>query len=291
MKADPLLEGDGTVIVASAHAGTGTKYYFNIADYNRTHTQVNHASIMGAANIDSLIDKILRDDTSLLPSTITTIAPFFANTKHLVYRVHSPVSLDLYDSSSNHTGIATTTLPDGTVVSFVENNIPGTYYDQFGEVQYVFSDGSTPVNIVLDGQESGFATFDIDEMTGNVTVASTTFVNIPVQPQTLISMSMSAGGSISGASDLSIDTDGDGVTDTILRPAALLCTKTLSPMRRRVSGTPVPQPQPGGGGGGGMVRSSLSQQRRHQPLRALRKQQGLHQRRPLHRKLPPLLLK
>ena len=128
MKADPLLEGDGTVIVASAHAGTGTKHYFNIADYNRTHTQVNHASIMGAANIDSLIDKILRDDTSL-PSTITTIAPFFANTKHLVYRVHSPVSLDLYDSSSNHTGIATTTLPDGTVVSFVENNIPGTYYD------------------------------------------------------------------------------------------------------------------------------------------------------------------
>mgnify|MGYP001596349148 FL=1 len=251
MKADPLLEGDGTVIVASAHAGTGTKYYFNIADYNRTHTQVNHASIMGAANIDSLIDKILRDDTSLLPSTITTIAPFFANTKHLVYRVHSPVSLDLYDSSSNHTGIATTTLPDGTVVSFVENNIPGTYYDQFGEVQYVFSDGSTPVNIVLDGQESGFATFDIDEMTGNVTVASTTFVNIPVQPQTLISMSMSAGGSISGASDLSIDTDGDGVTDTILPPGGVVMYEDFVADEEEVSGTPVPQPQPGGGGGGG----------------------------------------
>ena len=251
MEAEPVLEGDGTVVEASAHAGTGTKYFFNIADYNRSNTRINHASIMGASDITSFLGKIISENTDSLPSTITTTAPSFAGKKHLVYRVHSPVSLDIYDADGNHTGIATTTLSDGTVVSFVENNVAGTYYDQFGEVQYIFSDGSTPVDIILDGQGSGVATFDIEELTGNTSVSSTTFVNIPVQPQTIISMSMSAGGSISGASNLAVDEDGDGETDVELPAGGIVTYEDFIADEEEVPETPAPQTQSGGGGGGG----------------------------------------
>ncbi|MDO8561383.1 MAG: hypothetical protein Q7S05_00980 [bacterium] len=247
-----IIEGDGTVVGASALAGTGTKYYFNIADYNRTHAVVNHASIMGASNVDTLIDKLIRGDTDSLPSLITTTAPVFANAKHLIYRVHSPVSLDLYDSSGNHTGIATTTQSDGTIVSFIENNVAGTYYDEFGEVKYIFSDGSEQVNIVLNGLGSGVATFDIEERLGNTSVASTTFVNIPVEPQTIISMSMSAGGTISGASNLDVDENGDGTVDSSYASST---GKIIVPDVPVAESTPVesaptmPAPTVGGGGG------------------------------------------
>ena len=207
---------------------------------------------MGAIDINALINRIVREETeTALPSTITTAAPFFANAKHLVYRVHSPVSLDVYDISGNHTGVATTTLSDGTVMSYVENNVPGTYYDQFGEVQYIFSDGSASVNIVLNGQGTGVATFDIEEMLGNTSVASTTFVNISVEPQTVISMSVSAGGAISGASNLEVDEDGDGEVDTEL-PAGgtVMYEDFVAGDEEEVPETPTPQPQSGGGGGG-----------------------------------------
>ena len=251
-KPEMVVEGDGTVIRASAHAGVGEKYYFNILNYNLGHKEVAHASLMGASDVDALINRIVKGETATsLPSAITTTAPFFGNTKHLVYRVHSPVSLDLYDSNGNHTGIATTTLSDGTVVSYVENNVPGTYYDQFGEVQYIFSDGSTQADVVLNGQGSGGATFDIEEMLGNTSVTSTTFVNIPVEPQTVISMSMAAGGSISDASNLEVDTDGDGEVDTELPAGGTVMYEDFIADGEEDPATPSPQPQSGSGGGGG----------------------------------------
>src|SRR3989344_6081264 len=250
-KPEMVVEGDGTVVKSSAHAGVGEKYYFNILNYNLSHKEVAHASLMGATDINALIDRIVKEETvATLPSAITTTAPSFANAKHLIYRVHSPVSLDLYDSAGNHTGIATTTLSDGTVVSYVENNVPGTYYDQFCEVQYIFSDGSTAVNIVLNGQGTGVATFDIEEMLGNTSVASTTFVNIAVEPQTVISMSVSAGGAISGAGNLDVDEDGDGEVDTRLPAGVTVMYEDFIADREEEPATPSPQPQSGGGGGG-----------------------------------------
>jgi len=250
-----VIEGDGTVVDASALAGTGTKYYFNVDRYNATNgslPSVQHASLMGASDINTLIDRIVKEETAIsLPSTITTTAPYFANAKHLIYRVHSPVSLDLYDSAGNHTGIATTTLSDGTVVSYAENNVPGTYYDQFGEVKYIFSDGSEQVNIVLGGQGWGVATFDIEERLGNTSVASTTFVNIPVEPRTIISMSMPAGGTISGASNLEVDEDGDGAVDSSYASST---GQIILPDVPAVESIPVDSapaaPAPTGGGGG-----------------------------------------
>jgi len=255
MEPETVLEGDGTVVEASAHAGMGTKYYFNIPDYNRSNTRVNHGSVMGASDITSFLGKIISEDTALLPATITTTAPSFANNKHLVYRVHSPVSLDIYDASGNHTGMATTTLSDGTEVNYFENNVQGTSYDQFGEVQYIFSDGSTSITVILNGQGSGTATFDISSMTGNAVTASTTFVNIPVTPQTRITMTMAFGGSLAGASDLLVDEDGDGEVDVTLPfisgGVVMYEDFVVSDEEEDVPDTPAPEPQSSGGGGGG----------------------------------------
>ena len=245
-----VVEGDGTVIEASAHASIGEKYYFNILNYNLAHTKVAHASIMGATDIVSLIEKIIEEQENSLSTNITTTAPSFADTKHLVYRVHSPVSLDIYDASGNHTGMATTTLSDGTEVSYFESNVQGTSYDQYGEVQYIFSDGSTSITVALNGQGSGTATFDISSMTGNTVTASTTFVNIPVTPQTRITMTMASGGSLAGASDLLVDEDGDGEVDVTLPFISSGVVMYEDFVSEEVLETPAPQPQSGGGGGG-----------------------------------------
>ena len=258
MEPETVLEGEGTVVEASAHAGTGAKYYFNAKAYNSGNgplPSINHAGMMGASDITSFLGKIISEDTTLLPATITTTAPSFTDAKHLVYRVHSPVSLDIYDASGNHTGMATTTLSDGTEVSYFENNVQGTSYDQYGEVQYIFSDGSTSITVFLNGQGSGTATFDISSMIGNAVTASTTFVNIPVTPQTRITMTMTSGGSLAGAADLLVDEDGDGEVDTTLPfiPGGVVMYEdfVVSDEEEDVPDTPAPQPQSGGGGGGG----------------------------------------
>lgn len=215
-----VLDGDGTVVAGSALDGGGQKYYFNISDFkSATNIKINHATIMGASSVEGIIDSALVATTSnigVLPSFISASSPDFSQKKHLVYRIHSPVSLDLYDNQGHHTGIATTTLPNGTTLSYINDGIPGATYDEFGEVKYAFSDAETPLHIVMNGLASGYVTYDILEMTGNIVTATTTFVNIPVATTTRITMDIQ--GSINTASPLHIDENGDGINEYNLAP-------------------------------------------------------------------------
>jgi pimeloyl-ACP methyl ester carboxylesterase len=139
-------EGDGIVMKESAHTEQGIGYYFDIDQYwHQSGQLLGHDTILSAVPVTSLIDRIIRSATSSLPTTITNTPPNLGSRTTIIHSIHSPVSLDIYDDVGNHTGIATTTLPDGTVFKYIENNVPGVYYNEFGEVKYVFSDGITPI--------------------------------------------------------------------------------------------------------------------------------------------------
>ncbi len=226
-----VFEGDGTVVEASAHSGDGDQYYFNINRYNDTNgdlPSVEHGTIMSPHAVLDFVDWVIRNEPIRpLSNTISPTAPSFAGQKRIALRIHSPVSLDLYDGQGRHTGVVHAALPDGTPIRYVENNIPGAHYDEFGEVKYAFTDGSIPVHVVLDGQASGFVTYDIDEMVGNDVITTTSFVNIPVATSSVITMDITD--NISTASDLHIDEDGDGHAEAILEPGGIVLFDVTAP--------------------------------------------------------------
>ena len=209
-------DGDGTVISTSATGGAGEKWYFDGGAFlSSTKKDVTHDQIMQFEPVTSFVKKIITSSSSSIPFVSQT-APDFSSKAHTVLRAHSPVSLDVYDDQGQHTGLITATSSDGTVHTYVENGIPGVTYDLFGEVKYIYNDANIPLHVVMKGTGTGYLTYDMQQMVGKNTVASTTFVNIPVSPSTNISIDASP--IVANSSPLLIDQNGDGHTDVTIQP-------------------------------------------------------------------------
>ncbi len=127
----------------------------------------------------------------------------------LRYELHSPLTLNLYDDQGRHTGISTTT-------GQVEEQIPGTYYKEWGHVKYIFTDASTSAHIIMNGYAAGIFTFNVDQLVGNSIIASTTFKDIPTTASTTVSIDVQS--DISTLSSLRIDKNRDGLVDQTLIP-------------------------------------------------------------------------
>jgi pimeloyl-ACP methyl ester carboxylesterase len=212
-----VFDGDGTVLAVSANAGAGEKWYFDAraynAQFNSSKVQVEHSTLMGANPVLSFLSNIITGATTTIPFVSQT-PPDFSTLPHTVLRAHSPVSLDVYDAQSRHTGLATTTLVDGTVRTYIENGIPGVTYDVFGEVKYIYNDSNVPLHVVMRGTGTGYLTYDMQQLIGATTVASTTFIDIPVSTSTFITEDTQP--DIPASTPLLIDQNGDGVTDVTL---------------------------------------------------------------------------
>ena len=211
------IDGDGTVVVPSAlwtSTAEATDYWMNLGQYNKDHrfrtlfgVQIfDHSRILEADPVLSFISDSITDATQPLStySYLSTEAPASTGTR-LRYALHSPLTLDLYDELGNHTGVSTTT-------GQIEENIPGTYYVQFGDVKYIFADSGSSQHIVMSGYDTGTFTLEVGEFLGNNETVSTTFADVPVTPQTQVTFTVSSG--LTSASNLSVDENGDGTVDS-----------------------------------------------------------------------------
>ena len=217
------IDGDGTVVTPSALWSNGmagvSRYWVDLKKYNNDHwistgfglSPINHGNIFEIEQIQDFIENaIFLQSTTTLQTYISTSTPIAESTNtRLIYSLHSPLTLDIYDNLGNHTGISTTT-------GQIEEQIPGTYYIQLGDEKYIFTDSSTPSHIVMNGYASGTFTFNIDQMRGDELTASTTFKNIPTSSSTRVSLDVSS--DITTLSPMNIDRDGDGATDVSLLP-------------------------------------------------------------------------
>ncbi|MFA5889071.1 MAG: alpha/beta hydrolase [Candidatus Paceibacterota bacterium] len=240
IKLDPTftIDGDGTVVTPSAlWAGdtTGVNYWVNLKKYNDSHLDRKHHNILEANELQTLIDNIiLATSTNSLPPYISTSTPTAgANDTRLIYALHSPLTLNIYDNLGNHTGISTTT-------DRLEEQIPGTYFIQYGDVKYIFTNTNEQINISMAGYGAGTFTFSVSQKQGNNTISTVTFKDIPTTSSTRVSMT--APGDINTLSDLNIDTDGNGSIDIILKPV-IDGVVTYTPP------APVSAPIPSGGNG------------------------------------------
>ena len=248
IKLDPIytIDGDGTVVTPSALWSNGVvmnKYWVNQGLWNTEHLHQTlwgllskeHKNILEMNEVQTLINNIiLATSTNSLPAYISTSTPMVgANDTRLIYTLHSPLTLNIYDSLGNHTGISTTT-------DKLEEQIPGTYFIQYGDVKYIFTNTNEQINISMAGYDTGTFTFSVSQKQGDNTVSTVTFKDIPTTSSTRVSMT--APGDINTLSDLNIDTDGNGSIDIVLKPV-IDGVVTYTPP------TPISAPIPSGGNG------------------------------------------
>lgn len=207
-----VIDGDGTVVVPSAlwvPASTGVeKYWVNLDAYNTIFTiERKHADILEVPQLRSFIKEVvvngpLNDLSSYkFISTSTPIKNISGTQLH--FTLHSPLSLNLYDSQGNHTGFSTTT-------NSLEENIPDSQYLTFGEVSYISVPSSANLHLVMNGYANGSFTLDLAEVSNDSVLASTTFSGIPTTEHSVVTMNMPTGKIDSNISNLHIDVNGDG---------------------------------------------------------------------------------
>jgi pimeloyl-ACP methyl ester carboxylesterase len=210
----PILkeDGDGTVVVPSALAMNASAHverlWVNMKAYNSGPTSdLEHANILEIPNLLNFIADTITKTAPVFSDYIylSTSTPPSTSDKKLRYFLHSPLSLGLYDGEGRYTGISTTT-------GEIENQIPGAYYREFGEVKYITTPASAALKLVLSGQASGHFSLDIQEVQGDTILATTTFADIPSSTSTIVTMDFTDS-TIVNASPLHVDTNGDGTID------------------------------------------------------------------------------
>jgi pimeloyl-ACP methyl ester carboxylesterase len=213
-----VQDGDEVVVVPSAIIQDEDKYYLNLFEYNSKisgglfHNR-KHGNILEVENLQDFIKNIVAESPSSLPAHITISKPDVDDeTKRLHFDIHSPVSISITDSFGNFTGITGTS--SGGFVT-VKEEVPNSYYMEFGEGKYVGVTGNESYQVKLKGTGSGTFTLNVEESKdGNVIQKS--FVDIPVSTSTVAELS-----NVSNISEVSlkIDMTGDGVFEKEIKPA------------------------------------------------------------------------
>jgi len=212
---DTTMDGDGTVVTPSAlwtSTSTGAlNYWVNLGGYNIPFIRkIEHGDILELPSLVTFLTDNLTGITNPL-STYNYLSTEVPKDKspRLRYSLHSPLTLDLYDDQGRHTGVSTTT-------GQIEEQIPGTYFSQFGEVKYLFTEASSTSNIVMNGYATGTFTFIAEQLEGDTLLASTTWKDIPTTPSTKVTLTTTS--DLNTISPMQIDRNGDGVIDVTLAP-------------------------------------------------------------------------
>ncbi|MEW6610108.1 MAG: hypothetical protein AB1352_00550 [Patescibacteria group bacterium] len=214
-------DGDGTVVIPSATAMPVDDYFVNFKSYNRAgefQRNREHADMLEVDGLQELIKQLLQDsfDPNNPPEFIELQKPIPSSDQKVLHlRGLSPISIDVYDSFSNHTGPVPN--PDPSVdLEFFEEQIPNSYYYKIGEKTYLGLDTQDQYRIEIKGLALGSFTLEVDEVFDDEVVDSTAFTNIPVTPDTKAVLTTQT---VDTTSSLSLDVEGDGTPDVMLTPS------------------------------------------------------------------------
>ncbi|MEI7513023.1 MAG: right-handed parallel beta-helix repeat-containing protein [bacterium] len=205
-------EGDETVVAPSAAVGSSA-YYLDMRNLNNyTGRGYIHKTILEASSTLDFVKNILLNSSSTLPEYITKEKPTTLDKKKELV-LHSPVSIDVYDSTGRHTGLINNPNPNSDLQAF-EENIPGSRYMEFGEGKYVLLDDGAPYMVKLQGLDVGTFTLEANTLSsGGETLSSSEFVDIPTSPDMKGEIQVSATSTASSSVLIKIDVNGDGVND------------------------------------------------------------------------------
>lgn len=208
-----IEDGDGTVPVPSAlmlpPAPNVTSFWFNLAPIALRLPLISpeHATLLEIPEIRTFIQNILDHHPDTLPQYFSTTSPKSLHPKKkLLFVIHGPAALHLYDSTGRHTGTAS----DGTN----DHEIPASTYGQLGDARYALALAGEPYRLLMRGTDVDDVSVDLQELLDDQVIASTTFADMQVTASTSATLTITDG--IADASSLSVDQDGDGIPDLLL---------------------------------------------------------------------------
>ncbi len=204
-------DGDKVVPVPSAllmSSENAESYWINLRESNLVEVpERNHSNLFEIESVRIFIrDKLLRS-TQSLPNFISKNQPGSENGEKLMFFLHSPLTLEIYDEEGNHIG--------EDVDGGFNEEIPNVEYGEFGDVKYIIAPAGE-YNVVMRGKDSGVFTLDVQTVSDNVVTNSFTLADVPTTESTVATISVS--GDLAQASTLQVDTNGDGVVDLELTP-------------------------------------------------------------------------
>lgn len=203
------LEGDKTVVYPSALSTEGEKYYFDLFQFNKQNKNLDHKNILEAFPIQNfVINKIkeTQEDFDFISQT----KPVVNSTSQMLHiAMHSPASIDIYDSDGRHTGI----IPGTGDIQRYEESIPNSYYFELGESKYAGMPNDVGTDIKIRGTGAGTFTFVVEEREGEMVKDTTTFTDIPVTPELQATYDPHA-----TTPTLAVDSDGNGTVDFSVSP-------------------------------------------------------------------------
>jgi len=221
-----LEDGDGTVVIPSQNAlADWPTYYLNLKRIvNDTEQNYAHANVTEVPVFQDLLASIISNSASTLSEYVTSTQPQATDSeKSLRLRVLSPVTLDVYDDQGRHTGMVPNPNPSSDL-EYIEQEIPGSYYQRYGEGQYIGLPAEGEYRVVMNGTDTGTFTFEITPIAGGIEQQTVSYIDIPVTESAIATVNLSS--SAPASAQLVLDTNGDGTTDTTLASS----TEALNPV-------------------------------------------------------------
>ena len=218
--AEPLLKpharmtkyGDETVMSVSAEGVQGKKgnYYLNLRDLNSDiffsfNDAYTHANLTEVDEIQELVMGIINNISTQDINYISDIEPVFSDI-YDIEEVNSPVRIFAEDIDGNITGMVE---EDGQMIQ--KQDIPGSYYFEFGTTKYLVIPEGTERTTTLTGEEYGGYTLTISSLDADdEQVTRHEISNASSTPDMKAIFSKSS----EGYSTITTDLDGDGENDT-----------------------------------------------------------------------------
>ncbi len=196
-----FTNGDGTVPLISALALTASSTYYVRG--------IAHALLPSTSGVKELVANLLTASTSsgqaastfdLTPySTLSTTPSGCTIPNGKVVSFHSPITLDVYDTSGNHAG------PDAN--GDIEENIPGVVYEVIGDNKFAFLPSGTEYTVKGSATSAGSFDARVEEIMNGQVASTTIFANIPLTPTTQAKFNVTS----NPATQINLDSDNDGV--------------------------------------------------------------------------------
>ena len=232
-------DGDRTVVSPSAEAIVDADTYFlNLSAFNTANeTAWTHANILAATSAQDLLNDIILEGERSAPF-VSIVKPTAADaSKRLRVSVHSPTTLGVRDSQGRFTGVVPNPDPSSDIPVIIEE-IPNSYYLEFGDGKYIGFDVNGLHEIVLQGTGEGAFTLEIEEVESGSVVNTATYSDVPISPTTVAELNIQ---DIENKSELEIDENGDGEVDETVSPdgTELSLNELLALLKEKIQGLDI----------------------------------------------------
>jgi hypothetical protein len=212
------LYGDETVMALSAAGYQGEKvtYYVDLQKYNASADESEldnllpavHSNLTEPSDIQDLVISLISSSSPASSAYVSSQLPEYEGESFDGISTHSPVTLIAEDVSGNRTGVTINSEND----QYILEEIPGSSFFMIGSSSYLYIPSDIEYDVLIKGYAAGSFSLILEEVIeGSEQQIRFRAENISSDANTVARFEKTA----SGFSDLSLDSDNDGVTDEV----------------------------------------------------------------------------